>query len=52
MKTPLKQNIMIITRDEQIKLVSNYEKSHDTKEVIAFIDGMSQAIELMIKKNI
>lgn len=40
---------MLITREAQEKIVSEYSKEHTTKEVLGFIDGIDATISLMIK---
>jgi len=40
---------MVITREAQERIVSEYSKEHTTKEVLGFIDGIDATISLMIK---
>lgn len=40
---------MLITKEQQGALVSNYMKTHNTDECIAFIEGINAILELMHK---
>ena len=40
---------MIITKEAQQRIVSEYSKEHTTREVLGFIDGIDATICLMIK---
>ena len=42
---------MLITKEQQEALVSNYMKTHNTDECIGFIQGINAIIELMSKLN-
>lgn len=40
---------MIITRETQEKIIAEYSEGKTTKEIIAFLDGMSVAFDLTDK---
>jgi cob(I)alamin adenosyltransferase len=44
---------MIITREQQEKILANYMKTHSTIECTGFVDGINATIELInkIKKD-
>jgi len=41
---------MIITKEEQGKLVEEYAKTHDSEQILGFIDGMKAMMELVDEK--
>ena len=41
---------MIITREHQIALLQEYEKTHTALEAIGFVDGLNKAIEVINKE--
>lgn len=38
---------MMVTREQQLKLVNDYQKDHTANETDAFIEGMESALELI-----
>lgn len=40
---------MLITIEQQEALIDNYAKTHNTREVIGFIDGIEALIDLIEK---
>ena len=42
---------MLITKEQQEALVSNYMRTHSPGECIGFIEGINAIIELMSKLN-
>lgn len=44
---------MLITKEHQEAMVENYKKlGKNTDEVCAYIDGLSEMLELVLKKSI
>jgi hypothetical protein len=40
---------MIVTREHQLAMIENYQKTHPLTEAVAFSEGMEAMLELVIK---